>query len=387
MDTTKLPNYSAAVARYTEAVANEADEKEQKELYANALNVLGTELMENLDDRNAENVNTLLAQSQNTDGVSASVKQFLNEIAAPETDNLGTKKEVVLPLEIINQVFDELTYGHPLLDIIKFQSAGLKMKAVVSKSIYDGGTAHWGKFTEEIKGQLNQSFDEVDFSQSKLTAYVVLPKDALSFGYAWLKNYVVTQISEAMAVALETAFVIGNGVNQPVGLMKDESIVNGATTYADKEDSADLSDLTTETAAKKLAPLMKKLSVNAKGISVNISGQVKLLVNPNDYYEFVEKFLYLNSNGVWIDIMPFNIQVVQSMAVPQGKAVLFAANRYWAYMGGMSMQEYDQTFALEDLQLYVNKSFYYGKPFDNNASLVVSIAVPVETPPAENPGA
>ncbi|MDN6545475.1 MAG: phage major capsid protein, partial [Enterococcaceae bacterium] len=106
----------------------------------------------------------------------------------------------------------------------------------------------------------------------------------------------------------------------------------------------------------------------------NIAGQAKILVNPQDYYNFTAMFLYLNANGAWVDILPFNISVIQSMAVPAGKGIVFVANRYNAYRGKMTMQEFDQTFALEDLQLYTTKSFYWGKPKDNNASALVTIA-------------
>lgn len=370
MDYTKLPNYKAAVEKYTSAVSEGADEKEQAKAFSKMMDVLGAEMLESINASTTERIKELRA-SQSTGNVSAEEVKFFNDI----TSGVGSP-EVTLPLQIINQVFVELQQAHPLLNIIKFQSSGLKMKAIVSDSIYSGGTAIWGDIFGDIQGQLNQAFHEVDFSQSKLTTFVAIPKDALENGYDWLQSFIVIQLSEAMAVALETALVAGDGNKKPIGLMKDLSagtVANGVTTYPDKADTGDLSTLTPENAAITIAPLMKSLAKNEKGVSVNISGQVKLLVNPDDYYETLAKFMYLTTNGLWVAVLPFGVEIVQSIAVPAGKAVLFAANRYWAYMGGTKMQEFDQTLAIQDLQLYTVKSFYYGKAYDNKTAAVVTL--------------
>ncbi|BDH81181.1 phage major capsid protein [Lactococcus lactis] len=371
MDYTKLPNYKAAVEKYTNAVKEGADEAAQSKAFDKMMNTLGTEMMENMSASTSNKINELMA-SRSTNGLSENETKFFNDI----TSGVGNP-EVTLPLEIMNQVFQELQNAHPLLDIIKFQSAGLKMRATIADSIYDGGTAVWGEVFDDIKGQLKQAFHEVDFSQSKLTAFVAIPKDALENGYDWLKSFIIIQMSEAMAVALETALVAGDGDKKPIGLMKDLSkgaISNGVTTYPDKDVFADWSDIDPKNAATKIAPVMQALSKNEKEITVNISGQVKMLVNPDDYYSTLAKFMYLTDNGVWVTVLPFGVEIIQCIAVPVGKAVIFAANRYWAYMGGTKMQEFDQTFALEDLQLYTVKAFYYGKAYDNNTAQVVTLA-------------
>lgn len=371
MDYTKLPNYKAAVEKYTNAVKEGADEAAQSKAFDKMMNTLGTEMMENMSASTSDKINELMA-SRPTNGFSENETKFFNAISSGVTG-----ADVTLPLEIMNQVFTELEQAHPLLNIIKFQSSGLKMKAIIADSLASGGVAKWGEIFGDIKGQLSQTFKEVDFSQSKLTAFLAIPKDALENGYDWLKTFIVLQMSEAMALALETALVVGDGDNQPIGLMKDlekGTVSNGKTTYPDKTVDGDLSDLKPDTAATKLAPLMQKLAKNAKGVSVNISGQVKLLVNPDDYYGTLAKFMYLTQNGQWVAVLPFGVEIVQSIAVPAGKAVIFAANRYWAYMGGTKMGEFDQTLAIEDLQLYTVKSFYYGKAYDNNTAQVVTLA-------------
>lgn len=375
MDYTKLPNYKAAVEKYTNAVKEGADDEKQAKAFNTMMDVLGTEIMENFDASATSKIDELM-KSRPENGLSENETKFFNDI----TSGLSNP-DTILPLEIMNQVFIELEVSHPLLKTISFQSAGLKMKAIITDPLSSGGVAKWGEIFGDIKGQLTQNFKETDFSQNKLTTFLAIPKDALENGYDWLKKFIVIQMSEAMALALETALVVGDGNNQPIGLMKDltkGTVANGVTTYADKTvpSKGDLSGLTPQTAAKKLAPLMQMLAKNAKGVAVNISGQVKLLVNPDNYYDTMADFMTLTQNGLWVTAIPWGIEVIQSVAVPAGKGVIFAANRYWAYMGGTKMGEYDQTFALEDLQLYTVKSFYYGKAYDNNTAQVVTLTTP-----------
>ncbi|MFC4652641.1 phage major capsid protein [Lactococcus nasutitermitis] len=373
MEYGKLPNYSAALSKYTNAVSEGADEKEQAKLYASAMEIMGSEIVEKLGEKTNEKLSTLMA-SKTESTLSTNEVKFFNEV----TSGVGNP-EVILPLEIVNQVFVELKEAHPLLDIIKFQNMGLNLRALTTDSIY-GDAAVWGEVFGDIQGQLKQVFHQTDFSQNKLTAYVVIPKDALANGYDWLKTFVTIQISEAIAVALETALVQGDGKHKPVGLMKDLSKgtadADGLVTYGDKEATLDLSAMTPQNAAQVLAPALKTMAINAKGIPVSIDGHVKLLVSPADYYTVLAQFTSLNAYGVYTSTLPFGITLVSSIGVPANKSVLFVDNRYWSYMGNMTLQEFDQTLALQDLQLYTSKSFYYGKPYDNNASVVGSFNTP-----------
>ena len=70
------------------------------------------------------------------------------------------------------------------------------------------------------RGQLKQEFNDEEAIQHKLTAFVVIPKDAEKFGPAWLQKFVSAQITEAFAAALEAAFLNGDGDNKPIGLSR-----------------------------------------------------------------------------------------------------------------------------------------------------------------------
>ena len=68
--------------------------------------------------------------------------------------------------------------------------------------------------------------------------------------------------------------------------------------------------------------------------------------------------------------------MVASEFVPQGKAIGFVAERYYAaYTGATEIKAYDQTLALEDANVYIAKHFAHGVPEDNKVSVVYDLAV------------
>lgn len=370
---TKLPRYQEAVTKFTEAVTNGAEAEQRNELYADAMGIMGEELLEVVSDASKKEAEELFNNFQKNPKLTANEIKFFNEI----NKEVGSKNGILIPEETYNQVFDELTTEHPLLSIINFKNAGMRLKALTVKS--ETGTAVWGNVHGEISGQLDAIFQETAFEQNKLTALVVIPKDALKFGATWLKQFVMEQIKEAMSVALETAIVKGNGDKQPIGLIKDlakGTVQSEKVVYnTDKTALASLATLEPTNAPKLLAPVMKALSISNKGNRLNIAGQTYLLVNPADYYDLVAKFTSMNLNGVYTTTLPFGVQLAESKAVDTGKAIAFVANRYDAYIGGgVAIEEFDQTLAIEDMQLVTAKSYWYGKAKDNHTAALLTLA-------------
>ena len=379
IDLKKTPKYVAKMAELSEKIANGATIDEQQELFANAFTTLGNEI----NDMAEEQLKNLFEERNKNSALSAEEINFFNSLV----DNEGVKDPKIIPEEVMIRVFEDLKVEHPLLSVINFKNTGLRLKAILGET---DGRAEWGAIYGDIKGQLTQAFDEVEFGMNKLTAFVVLPKDALKFSYSWLKQFIVEQIKEAIAVAVELSLVSGDGNNQLVGLIKDLSkpAASGKiVTYpTDKDPIADLTSIEPKTAPKLMAPIMKFLSfeqkrTNSKGEALpdkvhKIDGKVKFLVNPVDLWELEAKFTHLTDGGAYVMPFPYNIKLVESLACPTGKGILFVADRYDAFMAASStIEEFDQTFAIEDLQLYTTKSYYYGKAKDNHATAVVTLGV------------
>ena len=193
------------------------------------------------------------------------------------------------------------------------------------------------------------------------------------FGPQWVERFVRTQIEEAIAVALEQAFLNGEGAaqDQPVGLTKDIQTNGGVV---DKAASGTLTFADADTTIAELKDVLKGLSVREDGKEVKIDGKVVLVVNPRDSWDIQARYTYLTANGGFVTVLPYNVQIVTSEFVESNKLVAFVSDRYDAVRGGgLTVKKFNETLALEDAILYTAKTFAYGQPVDNNASRVYDL--------------
>lgn len=216
----------------------------------------------------------------------------------------------------------------------------------------------------------------------KATAFVVVPKDLKDAGVQWVDRYVRAQIKEAFAVAIEKTAIQGLGAakNQPVGLMNEINRTNGAV--SEKASAGTLTLADAQTSIKEIGNVIKNLSIKeyydkdgnvkrSKGASV--LNNVVIVLNPADYIYTGIAFMQLH-NGQFVSPVPFNVTFEQSEFVPQGKAVAFDKTRYNFYAGSeVIVREFDQTLALEDMDLYTAKQFLYAEPDDNKTSFVYDV--------------
>lgn len=293
------------------------------------------------------------------------------------TTDVGYKEEILLPQTTIDRIFEDLRQSHPLLAEINLQSAGLRLKFLKSET---SGVAIWGKIFGEIKGQLDAAFSEEEDIQSKLTAFVVVPKDLQDFGPNWVETYVRTQIVEAFSYQLVLALADGDGNDKPVGLRKDTNsgaIVGGVTTYTDKTPTGILTFATAEITIQELTKVMNELSTKENGKQVAIDGKVILICNPSQAWALKAQYTIQNANGVFVTALPFNVRIVEAEGVPVNEVIAFVKGRYDAFVGGgTKISKYDQTLAMEDCDLYTAKAFYYGKARDNKAALIYTLNLP-----------
>ncbi|XHB95903.1 hypothetical protein AAFF39_03730 [Lactococcus garvieae] len=143
--TNELPNYQEAMQKFTAAVQEGQDKEITDGLYAEAMNTLGTDLTERISVENKKELESMFDSRLENKGLTAKEIKFFNSIKG----DVGTKNEILLPEETINQVFDDLKSEHPLLSIINFKNAGLRLKALIAET---EGTAVWGKSTAKSKG-------------------------------------------------------------------------------------------------------------------------------------------------------------------------------------------------------------------------------------------
>lgn len=293
------------------------------------------------------------------------------------------KEESILPVTTIERVFDDIEKEHKLLSAIGVQNLGPVTKMIKADP---SGLAVWGKIFDGIQGQVNAAVKDEEFVQLKLTAFGVIPDDMLMLGPTWVERYMRTLLVEVLSTGLENGYINGRGPNQsePIGLTKDvdagtgnvtDKVSSGTLTLVDSERGAVIKD--------GLKEAVKALSVDANGDSRNVSGKVALVVNPIDAIDIQAAATHQNVNGVYVTALPFNIELIESEQIAQGKALFFVKGKYLAAVGGgYKLRKFDQTLAMEDAHLYTIKTFAYGTPDDNNAAKVYDLAFEVaeETP-------
>ena len=104
-----------------------------------------------------------------------------------------------------------------------------------------------------------------------------------------------------------------------------------------------------------------------------------LLVNPQDYYQKVMPATTVQApDGTYRnDVLPYPMDVIQSVSLPRGEAIIGIASQYLA-MAGTSPNgkiEYsDHYHFLEDERVYLVKGYANGMPKDNNAFLRLDIS-------------
>lgn len=370
--TMKLSNEFKTIRdNFLAAVNNNEPAEKQNELYGAMLD----ELLNEAKKQARAEAEGLIAANPADAKLSARERKFFNAV----TTDVGYKEEKLLPQETIDRIFENLTTAHPLLAEIGMVNAGLRLKFLKSET---SGVAVWGKIFGEIKGQLDAAFSEEEAIQNKLTAFVVIPKDLKDFGPAWIESFVSTQIDEAFAVALEAAFLAGDGNGKPIGLnrqvQKGVSITGGV--YPEKTSIGDLTFADSATTVKELTNVYKHHSTDEKGRAVAVDGKVVMVVNPADAWDVKRQYTSLNAQGVYVTALPYNLKIVESLAQVSKKVVTFVNGRYDAYIGGgITLRKYDQTLAIEDMDLYTAKQFAYGKAKDDKAAAVWGLKVN-ETP-------
>lgn len=350
---------------FVNAVASNAPIEVQNDLYANMLDTLHDEMVEKARltaQKEVAGMNPYDAR------LSAEAREFFNDIN--KTAPVGVEK--LFPQETVDKIFEDMVTAHPLLGEIGLKNAGIRLKFLKSSR---SGNAIWGKIHGEIQGQLRQEFSEEEAIQSKLTAFVVIPKDAEKFGPAWLQSYVSTQITEAFATALEAGFLNGDGDDKPIGLSRTlvGSANQGKTTYPEKAaQTLKLTFTDSATVVKELTEVYKYHSTKADNTTpVAVEGNLVMVVNPADAWDVKKQYTSLNAQGVYITAMPYNLILVESVAQATGKVTTFVKGRYDAFVaGGIEFGRYTETYALEDLNLYTAKQFAYGKAHDEKAAAV-----------------
>lgn len=335
-----------------------------------------TEYQQNLDDIRADADRKVLAQRgvrQLTSDERAYYQKFSEAAKSNNPKQALMNMDTVLPVTVMNAVFDDLQTSHPLLSQIDF----LNTSGITEMYISENGEqmAQWGKLCDPIVKELLSSFRMVSMTLLKLSAFIPVCKAMLDLGPEWLDSFVRQVLYEALANGLEYGIVTGNGNDQPIGM--DRQVGEGVSVtggvYPEKAAIA-VNNLQPSTVGR----LLSLLAVDPAGKPRTLR-DIILIVNPQDYFQRVmPATTVMAPDGTYRnDVLPYPMRIIQSLALPAGKAIIGMAYKYFAG-AGMAREgriEYSDHYQfLEDDRVYLIKLYANGFPMDNNAFLVLDIS-------------
>lgn len=307
--------------------------------------------------------------SEETKYWQGAIDAIRNDVSAGHPKQAVTLIDETMPKTTIDAIFDYLTETHPLLDAINFQSTAALTEILLSTS---SGVAGWSELCAPIDDELSGAFTVINLDKKKLSAFVPVCNAMLDLGPAWLDRYVRTILAEALAAALEAAIVDGDGKDKPLGMTR---ALSGATdgVYPQKSAVA-ITALDPTTYGTLLNTLSQAPNSKRRAIS-----SVILVVNPADYFTKVYPATTprTTDGGFSYGVFPFPTTVIQSAAVPAGKAVMGLGDRYFMGLGtakGGKLEYSDEYKFLEDQRVYRIKLYGNGRPLDENAFILLDIS-------------
>ena len=320
--------------------------------------------------------------------LTAKETEFYNDFisrakAAGDPQTVITNIGSALPETVIDSVMDDMRAAYPLLNLIDFTNTGAAIKWVLNGQGAQAAT--WDELNTEITKDLEGAINVVDMTQRKLSAFMFVTEDMLDLGPAWVDRYVRAILSEALSAGLEIGMVDGNGLKQPIGMTRNfAGSLDPSTGYARK------SPITvTDFSPVSYGALLATLAVDGNTQKERPVSRALLVVNPVDYFtKIMPATTMLTNLGSYVgNVLPFPTDVVQSVGVPSGHAVLGIARKYFMGVGtskGGKLEYTDHYKFLEDLRTYKIKFFGMGRPYDINAFLYLDIENLVATNPTYN---
>lgn len=283
----------------------------------------------------------------------------------------------VMPSTVIDEVMKDLAEKHPLLSMVQVVNTGYMTKWLRNKHARQ--LAVWGAVTGEITKEITSAFEEVDFSQGKLSCFAMVSMDMLELGPTFLDGYVRAVVGEAMSCGLEHGIVNGTGIKgEPVGLTRtiaSGTSVNDSTGYPAKT-AVKVTDFGPASYGALVAKLVRNEQGKTKEVDVSNPG-LALLCSPVDYLTKVMPATTVQAvDGTYKrDLLPVPTEVAATAELTDGTAVLFLKGEYTLFVGGNRGIQYDDSCKfLEDCRTFKDVTYAFGRAFDDTSAVVLDIS-------------
>lgn len=270
---------------------------------------------------------------------------------------LTTVQIDVIPTTIIDNTLEDLRKDNGLLSLAKLAPAGVRKWLSAEYT----GKAGWGALDSKIVEELSATIKSFNIEVGKLSAFLVIPKSIRDLALPFVDRYFMAILSQVMREGLEDGMLNGKGAtsNQPVGLFYKLNSYTQEGTATEKTYVTTLTGFSPVEMAPALAVLTKK---GQRTVS-----EVYLICNPEEYFTHVAPALYFRDmNGKFVTSSFLPIHVIQTPQCAKGKAGLAIKGHYHLGLTGVKVNEYKETKAIEDADLFIAKAYANGLATDND---------------------
>lgn len=343
------------------------DEKQQQDAFNNYSVALAESMQADVQREVARFENgrmddDIMAKRANRFQLTSDEKKFFAEAVEKQTvEGL----DEVFPKTIIETIMEDLSQEHPVLSAIDTRYTEAAIKYIYAD--HAEATAFWDVIPADIRQILIGSFKSLDMNVAKLSGFIALPKGYFQLGPNWLAQYVTTFLREVMAATLEVAVINGDGKVKPIGMMRR---LSGSTdgVYPEKTPVA-ITELTPMSLGGPRALLAQEKMLN---------GQISFVANPVTLETKINPNLFFQNeiDGSWKKLpLPNGEQIIPSYAVPEGRAIIGNLKNYLlAVAGDVEIKKYEETLAIEDMDLFIAKMFSNGLAKNPNAFVVLDVS-------------
>jgi len=285
--------------------------------------------------------------------------------------------EVAMPQTVIDRIVGMIKKAHPLLDKINFVSTAYLTRILANAK--PAQLAAWGKITSAVQKEIEGAVQEISLTMCKLSAFMAISMDLVELGPEWMDVYARETLAEAIACALETAVVTGDGKDCPIGMIRDvsptASVQDGV--YP-KQEAVAVTRLDAATLGTLLAKLARDPNDPTKARNVD-PRDIILVFNPFDYWAKVFAATTILVNGQYVNnCLPIPAEIFQCEGLEQGEAVIGIAPYYFAGVGPAgktgTIAADDSVKFLEDQRAYKAKLQGNGRPLDQYAFLRLDVS-------------
>lgn len=310
----------------------------------------------------------------------------------------------IIPDEYINRTMDSIKKSSGTPKLWRVTPATVK-KWITGKH---SSAFVWGKLTDKLTETITGGFESIDLELGKLYLVFVVPKSIRDLALPFVDAYIQAVLQETAHDGLVYGYLHGDGVNGPVGVFRKVSKSNPDGTKEYKTPinlkGFGVSDL--KSVKKTLSTTMNG---DEKLIGNRIVPDIKIIANPADVYEYIEPALYAFINGAWVTTSRTKIEVIEEpmcsathvltaeekeaaakaksdgnilslyqdsaaagtagTTVIPGEALITIGGAYTMGLNGVKIQEYKETKAMDDADLFIGKAYANGRADDDNAAI------------------